>query len=146
MIFASMKLNLQPATKQPAPNTSAPHVLNCNRLPPVIGSKKVKNAVLKTSSKPREFHVYLGNFELGITTDTIRKYIEVNKVSIRLLHSEVVSSARWHNARVSAAHVVVDPLDKDTPLYSDSWPDNVTENPWRQRRTERTSTWFERDD
>ena len=115
-----LNVALQPPTKQPASNSSVSHVLNRNQLLLVIESKNVENAVLKASSKLHEFHVCLGNLELDTTADTIRECIEVNMVFISLLHCEVVSSSRWHNARACGAHVIVDLLDKDTAHSPDS--------------------------
>jgi hypothetical protein len=42
------------------------------RKPPVVGSKTLENSTIKASSKPRELHVYVGNLDLGTTSDNIK--------------------------------------------------------------------------
>jgi hypothetical protein len=112
-----------------------------DRRPTVIGSKRVENAAFKASTKPREFHLHLGNLELNTTADQIKDFVDNNNIPICILSCEIVRSTRWEEPRSLSAHVVINILDKEKALVPESWPDDVTVRPWRQRRSHQTTTW-----
>jgi hypothetical protein len=49
-----------------------------------VGLKVAPNASLKASLKLREYHAYVGNLDLGASFESIRMFIEENKIPIIL--------------------------------------------------------------
>lgn len=106
-----------------------------------VGSKVIESTStsLKASSRPKEFHIYLGNLDLDTTEEQIKNYAESTSVPIRILSCEIVHSKRFVEERALAAHVVINANDKDKAFQSQSWPADVIMRPWR--RPKRYSQW-----
>ncbi len=105
------------------------------RKPPVVGSKAVQQSSMKASSKPREFHIHLGNLELDTTPTSILDYMKESKVPIRVLDCEILQSSRVAKPRCLSAHMIIDARDKDQAFVADNWPGEVTIRPWRVYRS-----------
>jgi hypothetical protein len=101
------------------------------------GSDNALPGQLKASSLPRETHVYVGNLDLGSTSDQVKSYVE--KRGLRVLKCEIVHSKRFTNTRSLAAHVTVDSRDKEKALLADTWPLDTTIRAWIQPR--RRTDW-----
>jgi hypothetical protein len=104
---------------------------------PVVGTKTVESSSLKASSKPRVFHLYIGNLDLDATPEKICSYVEANNVPVRILSCEIVHSSRFKEERALAAHVAINALDKDNAFSPLSWPCDVVIRPWRRLRQPR---------
>ena len=60
---------------QPA-NFNRPSYAQAARKPPIVESKSIDQSPIKASTKPREFHIHLGNLDLATTSDMVMSYIK----------------------------------------------------------------------
>jgi hypothetical protein len=104
---------------------------NVNKSRVIVGSKTADNNTgrLKVSSKPRQFHLYIGNLEIGTTIEDIRSHC--SDAGIRVLEFELVRSLRYTDVRAAAAHVIIDLRDKDKVMQPGVWFEDVVIRPWR---------------
>ena len=115
--------------------------LTRTRMAPVVDSKTIDSATLslKSSSRPREFHLHLSNLDLDTTEDKIRSYVESNGMPVRILFCDIAHSERFKKEKASAAHVVINAMDMDKAFSSQCWPCDVVAKPWRCRQD--MSSW-----
>jgi hypothetical protein len=122
------------------------------RKPSVIGTKVVadgaSSSLLKSSSLPRPFHLYVGNLDVNSTSEQVEDSLASQ--SVRVLSCNIVRSTRFEDLRSVAAHVVVDARDKDRAFNADIWPADSRVRPWRQSRPRRRKVsygaWGDDDD
>jgi hypothetical protein len=118
------------STKDTSKPLNYAHVV---RKPPVVGTKEKSQSSFKASSQPKEFHVHLGNLELGTSHSMILDYVKEGNIPLRILSCEMVHSTRTTKPRSVSAHVVIDAIDKEKVFNPDYWPESVTVRPWRNK-------------
>ena len=102
-------------------NVNRPSYAQAACKPPVVGSKPIGQSSIKASTKPREFHIHLGNLDFGTTSDTIISYIRDSGV-IRELDCEIIQSKRVDKLKCVSAHVTIDARDRDKGFDAANWP------------------------
>ena len=90
---------------------------------------------MKASSKPREFHIHLGNLEPNTTSASILDYMKDSKVPIHVLNCEILYSSRVMKPRCLSAYMIIDAWDMDQAFIADNWPGEVIIRPWKVYRS-----------
>ena len=112
------------------------------RKPSVVGTAKSDGSLLKASTKPKEFHLYLGNLDIDAESNFIRHCVEARGTCIIIVNCEIVKSSRFEHLRSVAAHIVIDARHKEKALLPDSWEEGITIRSWRMRRQlKNTEPW-----
>jgi hypothetical protein len=142
---AATRREIQPSSSGERSAGDRPSYVSAARKPPVIGSKAGGLSTIKASSRPREFHIHVGNLDLDTEPSMIQAYFKDNNVPIRVLQCEIVRSSRVANPRSLSAHVTIDALDKDKAFVPENWPEGVSIRSWRARTNFRSQGDSNRD-
>jgi hypothetical protein len=102
----------------------------------VVGNKAAADhGRLKASTKPRPFHIYVGNLDIGTSSEDVKEHCQDS--GIKVLECELVRSRRYTDIRAVAAHVTIDMKDKDKAFQPGSWFDGVVIRAWRMEKRSR---------
>ena len=91
------------------------------------GAAKVK-AATASQSKPKSWHVFVGRFDLSLTADDVKGYLEdawFVDIDVRPLEK----MEKWPE-KYAAFRVAINIKEKDRIFEESIWPDGVTVRDW----------------